>query len=141
MVKPGDPSSRLDLAALPSAPGHARRHVRATLGAWGLDGETAQSAEILTSELVTNAVQASQRGARVGLALRLPPGQVVVEVTDADPRPPVIAHAGPDAEAGRGLMLVQALSLKWWSERRPGGKAVLAVLAAPEWRGNETAPR
>jgi hypothetical protein len=44
------------------------------------------------------------------VALRLLPGQVVIEVTDNDPRPPVLADAGPGAEDGRGLVIVQALS-------------------------------
>jgi hypothetical protein len=45
-------------AALPTAPGLARGHVRATLAEWGL-GEFADTAELIASEMTANAVNAS----------------------------------------------------------------------------------
>jgi hypothetical protein len=51
-------NSRLELAALLTAPGCARAHVRAILLEWGLP-DVAETAELLVSELVTNSVQAS----------------------------------------------------------------------------------
>ena len=49
---------------------------------------------------------------------------------DADPRPPVRVDAGGDAESGRGLLLVEALSQQWGSyvPAQMGGKAVWALL-------------
>jgi hypothetical protein len=52
--------THLELAALPTAPGCARDHVRSLAHEWGLPG-LADTAELLVSELVTNAVQASER--------------------------------------------------------------------------------
>jgi hypothetical protein len=46
--------TRLPLAALPTAPGVARGHVRAVAREWGLS-ELSAIAELLVSELVTNA--------------------------------------------------------------------------------------
>src|SRR6202167_1986740 len=57
---PGPLQTRLELGAQPTAPGVARGHVRAVAREWGLAG-LADTAELLTSELVTNAVQASER--------------------------------------------------------------------------------
>jgi hypothetical protein len=45
-------------APLPTAPGMARGHVRATLAQWGL-GELADTTEMIASELTANAVNAS----------------------------------------------------------------------------------
>src|SRR5580698_9874409 len=50
--------THLELAALPSAVPCARGHVRAVALEWGLQ-ELADTAELLASELVTNAIRAS----------------------------------------------------------------------------------
>jgi anti-sigma regulatory factor (Ser/Thr protein kinase) len=51
---------RLELVAHLTVPGVVRGHVRAMAGEWGLAG-LAETAELVASELATNAVQASQR--------------------------------------------------------------------------------
>ena len=51
-------STSLPLGALPGATPCARLHARAVLTEWGL-GELAEAAELIVSELVTNAVRAS----------------------------------------------------------------------------------
>jgi len=56
---------------------------------------------------------------RISLTLRHLPGRVVIEVFDHDPNPPVLSDADTDAEGGRGLMLVQALSKEWVTSSRP----------------------
>jgi len=62
--------TRLELAAQPTAPGVARGHVRAVAYEWGL-ASLADTAELLASEIATNAVLASQRlTARTDLAGR-----------------------------------------------------------------------
>ena len=47
------------LAAVPTAPGHARAYVRAAVHAWGISS-LAEVAELVATELVTNAVCASE---------------------------------------------------------------------------------
>ena len=51
-------STSLPLGALPGATPCARLHARAVLHEWGLD-DLAEAAELIVSELVTNAVRAS----------------------------------------------------------------------------------
>src|ERR1700751_798702 len=51
-------STSLPLGALPGATPCARLHARAVLAEWGLD-DLAEAAELIVSELVTNAVRAS----------------------------------------------------------------------------------
>jgi hypothetical protein len=54
-------------------------------------------------------------------------GAVVVVVTDPSPDPPVKREPLADAEHGRGLHVVEALSYSWgWTPYEPG-KAVYAI--------------
>jgi anti-sigma regulatory factor (Ser/Thr protein kinase) len=127
----------IELAALPVTPSWARRHANAVLGAWQLPPDTIQTTVLLVSELVTNATAAAARTAHAATTppitqtLRLQPGQIVIEVTDPDPSPPVPQQPGPDAEAGRGLLLVDMLSKEWSYFHPPSsrGKTVYCVIA------------
>jgi len=104
---------------------------------WGL-AEFAETAELVVSELMTNAVLAATElpdAFLLGLPvvhLRLLADQhgLVIEVWDSNPHMPTIQDAAPDEESGRGLMLVQALCQRWGSEAAPGGKVVWAELRA-----------
>jgi anti-sigma regulatory factor (Ser/Thr protein kinase) len=123
-----------EMGALPGAVPCARLHTRQVLWEWGLQ-ESADTTELLVSELVTNAVhitRAAAAGTPVRLWLVSDRAQVVIWVWDASPLPPARTDADGDAEHGRGLMLVQALSTKWgWDfPQGLGGKAVWAQLAA-----------
>ena len=127
--------SYLELGALPSAVPCARLHVRHLLWEWGLTA-LAANAELLTSELVTNAVKATagQQQAAVRLRLSSDNERVLVEVWDADPSLPEPADATPDPyeEGGRGLFLVAALSTRWnwYPTRDPRGKVIWCELEA-----------
>ena len=88
-------------------------------------------AVLLTSELVTNAIR-HQPGETVLLIVTATPGQLRVDVHDTSRSLPVPAHAPPDAEAGRGLVLVASLSADWGYRRTAAGKAVYFTLASPE---------
>jgi anti-sigma regulatory factor (Ser/Thr protein kinase) len=133
--EPGQDTSCLELAALPTAPRAARRHARAALHAWHIPASTIDTAELLASELTTNAITAMTPRpggtGRTSITLRRQAGQIIIEVTDTSPAPPVPAEPGTDAETGRGLLLVQALAKEWGHHPRPaGGKTVYAVLTA-----------
>jgi len=115
----------------PRSVGRARAALRAQLAVWGVEGEAADSAELLISELMTNAV----RHARVPLGREIEAyfaltGRLLrLEVSDASDRLPVPAQADDDAECGRGLALIAALSDDWGVCPRLGvGKCVWAVL-------------
>jgi anti-sigma regulatory factor (Ser/Thr protein kinase) len=130
-------SLRLD--AVYAAVGLARDFIRRTLTAWQF-AEHIDGAELVGSELVTNAVKMSgQAGSRVvGLQLRVVGASLYVEVWDRESGVPVIPEQSLDAEGGRGLFLVEALSARW-DVYRPvaGGKVVWSELPlgeeAEEW--------
>jgi Histidine kinase-like ATPase domain len=124
--------SHLDLAALPGAVPGARHHARRVLAAWDL-GALGEPAELVVSELVTNAIRACQGdGAHPHVQLRLASdrARVLIEVQDGCPQPPVLAGATADDESRRGLCLVEAMSAAWdWHPHRAsGGKVVWALL-------------
>ena len=113
--------TRLELAAQPTAPGVARGHVRAVARECGL-ADLAETAELLASEIVTNAVQASQHAiTRADLAIvpviRLwitsDGVSMAIYVWDACDEMPVRQDARPDEIGGRGLLLVETLGKDW----------------------------
>ena len=109
----------------------ARLHARHVLWEWGI-GSLGDSTELLVTELITNAVRASRAMTRVS-AVRLwlvsDSAQILILVWDASPQPPVRMDASDEAENGRGLMLVEAVSEQWgWYSREDGdGKFVWAI--------------
>jgi anti-sigma regulatory factor (Ser/Thr protein kinase) len=136
--------SDLDLGALPSAVPCARIHARLVAAEWGLS-KLAENLELVVSELVTNGVHASARiheSRTTGKqqAAGTPPvrlwlgsdyRRVLVQVWDGYHELPVRQDAEPEAESGRGLVLVESLSAAWGSYRPVGcsGKVVWAVIA------------
>jgi hypothetical protein len=126
----------LHLGALPTAPGCGRAWTRQILREWDLDHLT-DNTELLVSELTTNALQASApiADAAIGLWLASDCERTMILVWDPSPQPPTPANPGHDTENGRGLLLVQALSLQWgWyfsagtSSRSHAGKVVWAIV-------------
>lgn len=118
-----------ELGALASGVPCARLHARCVLGEWGL-ARLVSSGELLVAELITNAVKASRVMAAPSVRLWLlsDSAQVLIVVWDASRKPPVRMTAGDEAEEGRGLMLVEAVSEKWgWFRTEDGdGKFVWA---------------
>jgi anti-sigma regulatory factor (Ser/Thr protein kinase) len=110
----------------------ARFHVRAALGFHGL-AQYADNAEIITSELVTNAIQhvCGDGTETVGIALARTrnPEAVTVVVSDSSPEGPAMREAPAGSERGRGLKIVEALSAHWGWHPEDGGKAIFAILA------------
>ena len=126
---------RLIALAVPSIPGSvpvARLQVRAALGSRGL-GEYADDAEIITSELVTNAVQhAGGNGTQtIGVTITYAgsPAAVTIAVSDSSPHRPIRRDTPPGSEQGRGLQIIEALSAHWGWRQEGGGKVIFAVLA------------
>jgi PAS domain S-box-containing protein len=143
------PYSSLVFAATPEAVGPVRRHASGVLSRWGLDDQI-ELAELLVSELVTNAVlHAVQRSnhlavaglhndalpdideawpgdvaPRVELAMRVGSRALWVEAHDPDVRLPRLRLADADDEGGRGLYLVDALADRWGARPTADGKIV-----------------
>src|ERR1035441_7946938 len=87
-------------------------------GNWGGRGisELGEQVELLVSEMVTNAVRASQLMAdasSIRLWLRSDKNLVLILVWDGNPRPPIRMDTTEDAESGRGLLLVEVISDSW----------------------------
>jgi serine phosphatase RsbU (regulator of sigma subunit)/anti-sigma regulatory factor (Ser/Thr protein kinase) len=115
------------LAAELTSARRARLLVRRRLRRWGL-AELIPIAELLASELVTNAV----RYAHGAIALRLVrEGGLVCEVLDDSAALPRLRHAGDDDERGRGLQVVSQLAQRWGARRTPAGKVVWCELPLP----------
>jgi anti-sigma regulatory factor (Ser/Thr protein kinase) len=125
-------TSSLDLGALDSSPGCARDYARAVLSTWEVDADVIDTAQLLVSELITNAVQATQRlgldvPSSVGLRLTDRGRHVLIEVADANPNGPDPQDPEADAEHGRGLLLVDTLAVEWgYYETDAPGKVVWA---------------
>jgi hypothetical protein len=123
-------------AALFDSVPSARRHAAEVIRSWAPDAvdEVTERAESLTTELVTNAIKASidpdgprtPRGRQDEIVLRLTSRgmSLVIEVWDCDDTPPVLMTADPDAEGGRGLVIVDVLSTRWGYRAGNGGKVV-----------------
>jgi anti-sigma regulatory factor (Ser/Thr protein kinase) len=126
--------SHLALAARPGAVPRARHHVRRVLARWEI-GALGETAELVVSELVTNAIHACPAaGAHHQVRLRLVSdrARVLIEVHDDSPQPPVPAGATAEDESGHGLCLVEAMSAAWdwYPHRASGGKVVWALVPA-----------
>ncbi|WP_330357032.1 SpoIIE family protein phosphatase [Streptomyces chartreusis] len=112
----------------PEEVGRARAVVREQLHDWGL-ARLADTAELLVSELVTNAVRHSH-GRPV--ELRLVRGDTLLcEVDDDDHDLPTLLSAGPFDDAGRGLRVVSMLAREWGTSRTSAGKTVWFELTLP----------
>ncbi|MFG1805466.1 SpoIIE family protein phosphatase [Streptomyces sp. NPDC049040] len=105
----------------------ARDLTRRQLGAWGL-GRLSDTAELLVSELVTNAIRAASY--EVGLRL-MRVGKLLVEVSDDNHNLPQLQRADADDVRGRGLALVSHMSRRWGTSRQAVGKVVWFELPLP----------
>jgi anti-sigma regulatory factor (Ser/Thr protein kinase) len=120
---------RVSLTLGPPAAGEARHHVAAVIEAWQVPVD-ADVALLLTSELVTNAIRHDPAGQDPPqLVVSWAGDELLVEVHDRSRSAPVPVEASPDAEAGRGLMLLSSLSTEWGYRETVSGKAVYFTLA------------
>lgn len=106
----------------------ARAEVRKVLEAWGLR-QVADSAELVVSELVTNAVRHAT--GPIELQVLLLDELVSFSVADAKTPLPRLRRTSFDDEGGRGLQLVSLLSHRWGARATPTGKVVWCDLLRP----------
>jgi anti-sigma regulatory factor (Ser/Thr protein kinase) len=116
----------LTLPAELSSISDARRFLRRSLAAWGVDDYELGGPQVLT-ELATNAALHARSAYTVHLVLEA--DALLVEVTDSSPALPQHRNYGPDATTGRGIALVAALSTAWGVESSPTGKTVWCRVA------------
>jgi anti-sigma regulatory factor (Ser/Thr protein kinase) len=102
--------ARLELPATTSAPRVARHFTIETLQRWGNAG-VIETAELVVSEMVTNALRHARTGSR--LELSEADGCLRIEVVDYGQGGAVRADPDLGDLGGRGLMLVEAMTRRW----------------------------
>jgi anti-sigma regulatory factor (Ser/Thr protein kinase) len=117
-ARTGHNEARTRLSSHPTSAAAARRFVRDVLNRWQASDSEA-SVLLCTDELVTNAIV--HVCSDIEVVVRLDRAVVRVEVHDRSTRPPMRRAVAADAEAGRGLHLVDALSSRWGVDCRVKG--------------------
>ena len=121
---------QLALPAAPSAVRLARQATRDALAAWQL-AHLEETAVLLVSELVTNAVRHARDTGAITLELTSAGTWLRMEVQDADPRWPQPRNPADCDESGFGLVLLDSLAGQWGVRQTLAGKAVWVELSAP----------
>src|SRR6185436_5547532 len=116
-----DVAAQLSLAYEADAVSQARRFTLSVLGDLARQ-ELAAEAELIVSELVTNALLHGKPPVVVRVTARGP--GVRIEVADGSRSVPVPGRPGSDAMTGRGMVLVESVSARWGVDLLPDGKAV-----------------
>lgn len=90
-----------------------RSLVRAQLEGWGIQ-EVSDAAQLCVGELVANVIRHIGPGTPTTLSVSLSGGRLRIEVRDPDPRAlPTLSEVGLDAESGRGMALIDAVTERW----------------------------
>ncbi len=126
----GHCSTRTEMSGSTVSPRAARQFLVSALDRWGYEGRLVSDAELVLSELATNAVLHAKTGFEVSLTMD--EGLLRLAVHDDSSLPPEVQDDDPDAETGRGLQLVSALCERWGVDVAPGriGKTVWAEVTA-----------
>ncbi|RPK62771.1 Histidine kinase-, DNA gyrase B-, and HSP90-like ATPase [Streptomyces sp. ADI95-17] len=118
---PGEDVAEWQLALDPREVARSRRLVRGKLLDWNLP-DAVEAAELMVSELVTNAVK---HGRSHHIVLRLVrTGALLCEVSDDEPAPATLLDATSHDESGRGLIVVSGLAREWGTSTTAHGKTV-----------------
>ncbi|MGW1291672.1 ATP-binding protein [Streptomyces sp. NPDC002533] len=122
------------LVRAPTSAAISRRRLVELVDTWRLpeDEDSRLAMTTVVSELVTNAVS---HGAgdmlSVTVCADLGRSRLLLEVHDSSPVLPRLRRPGPDSESGRGMVLVEHLSIACGAENTVRGKRVWAELALP----------
>ncbi|MER6123692.1 SpoIIE family protein phosphatase [Streptomyces sp. NPDC001795] len=122
--------ARWDVPPDPAAVAPVRTACVRRLTEWGLE-ETAFTAELILSELITNAVRYGAEPITVRM-LRTEPisgfaaGTLIIEVSDGSSTSPRMRRANVTDEGGRGLFLVAQFAVRWGTRYTPTGKIIWA---------------
>lgn len=118
-----------ELPADPAVVSRARDTVSKTLNEWGLN-ELGFTAELIVSELVTNAIRYGSGPIRLRLILG---HNLTCEVFDGSSTAPYLRHPRATDEGGRGLFLISQFTHRWGTRYTPDGKIIWTEqLLAPD---------
>lgn len=118
------PGARLSfrLPAVGASPAEARRRLRGQLAQWRMPAEASHNAQLIVSELVTNALRHT-RSELIACEVQLLGPLLRVAVASQGSGPPgTPPTAGEQDEGGRGLLLVCALAAGWGVRPRDAGR-------------------
>ena len=112
----------LELAPELRAPRAARAFAAETLAGWDLPTDCVESAQLVVSELVTNALRHAPESPTVTLQLVLTGDCVRVLVSDHGSGEPERIQSEPGSDVrGRGIWIVDAFTERWGTEPDDGG--------------------
>jgi anti-sigma regulatory factor (Ser/Thr protein kinase) len=109
----------------------ARQVTREALAAWGL-AHVEETAVLLVSELVTNAVRHAADTGAIGLELASTSTRLRMEVQDGDPSWREMDSLADCDESGYGFVLIESLAGQWGVHRTMTGKTVWAEIELRE---------
>lgn len=112
-----------DLPGTSSAPRVARELVATLLRGWCRD-ELVPDAQLIVSELVTNAVQHAPGFETYELELVQHDRGVRISLADGSTIRPLVRELQHELPAGRGMRMVAALATAWGADDHEGGKRV-----------------
>ena len=112
----------------PSASATARRFLQEAAADWDLSPDLTEVAQLVVSELVSNAVE--HAGTSSTVALELTDDSLRISVRDGSTTQPVPRPLDMVSFRGRGLPLIDRVSRNWGISEHPDGKTVWATLSA-----------
>jgi anti-sigma regulatory factor (Ser/Thr protein kinase) len=117
----------LELAFDSSAPSHARAFAWGVLASWGTAEAARETVGLVLSELVGNAIRHASPPVRVKVVDEH--RYVVVEVCDGSGAAPLLRSPTARDMTGRGLAIVEGLTLRWGWRPHGNGKCVWCDVA------------
>lgn len=126
----GAPGYTAELPCVRESVGRARALVSDVLAAWDTDEDVADCGKTIVTELLANAVEHTETLVSKVIIERPSNGVVRIGVSDSSRGAPHLESAGPNAESGRGLSLVAAISSRWGHDTHQWGKVTWAVIEA-----------
>ena len=119
---------RVTLTAEGGSCARARQVVREAAASWGLSEDLTDDAQLVVTELVSNGIDHGE--GPITLSVSRKPAGMLVEVHDESSKQPLLRPVNPNSARGRGMQLVQALSVRWGTTPGVRGKVVWAELEA-----------
>ncbi|WP_210593647.1 ATP-binding protein [Streptomyces sp. GESEQ-35] len=114
---------RISVSGTPAGAASARQRIAEEIRGWSaaLGAELLEAAEVVASELITNAVRHAHEGP-ISADADLNDKALRIAVTDTSSDVPEVGLPDADAEDGRGLFLVAALADRHGYDPLPSGK-------------------